>query len=631
MGNDLRLLLEDGENQEVEFKSSKGGLPKSLWETYSAFANTNGGIIVLGIAEKGDRLSIVDINPNALLKDFWSTINNPQKISRNILKDDDVNIIEYENKQLIKIHVRRAYRDEKPIYIEQNPLIGSYKRNYEGDYKCTEREVKAMLADQADETQDRKILEGFTIDDLDIDSINSYRSRLAALKPNHPFLAKDIQAFLNEVGAWGKSRSSKLEGITAAGLLMFGKERSIVDEFPNYFLDYREYSKDILQSRWLHRIISNDGTWTGNVYEFFFKVINRLTEDLNIPFHTVDLLRREDTNVHIALREALANTLLHTDFYGERGIVIEKHSTSITFSNPGSMRVSIPQAVQGGISDPRNSNLFKMFTLIGLGERAGSGIPVIVQAWQEQHWRFPEITEEVQPDRTILKLLTMSLLPNESIQFFKTCLKERYHMLNKEHILALVTAHQEQSVSNARLQILLEQHPQELNKLLNFLVDQGFLISQGKGRWTRYVLSDFFNVAFSDDKEEQKQHSTSWKQHKDHLEQHSEPWKQHKDTSNLLNEQPLTDDDPTEMQLQQIAQRVNKGKRTNVIAMNQVILELCAIKAMDMKTLAAMLNRNEASLYNHYIMRLVRERKLKKMYKKDIASWVYVNEENNLE
>ncbi len=60
--------------------------------------------------------------------------------------------------------------------------------------------------------------------------------------------------------------------------------------------------------------------------------------------------------------------------------------------------------LKGGISDPRNKALMKMFNLIGIGERAGSGVPDIYGVWEQQGWRQPEVIEEYGPDRTILKL-----------------------------------------------------------------------------------------------------------------------------------------------------------------------------------------------------------------------------------
>ena len=58
----------------------------------------------------------------------------------------------------------------------------------------------------------------------------------------------------------------------------------------------------------------------------------------------------------------------------------------------------------GGISDPRNKNLMKMFTLLGIGERAGSGILDIYQVWADQGWNSPVVEEFYNPDRTRLSL-----------------------------------------------------------------------------------------------------------------------------------------------------------------------------------------------------------------------------------
>ena len=60
--------------------------------------------------------------------------------------------------------------------------------------------------------------------------------------------------------------------------------------------------------------------------------------------------------------------------------------------------------LKGGISDPRNKALMKMFNLIGIGERAGSGVPDIYSVWEQQGWKLPEVIEQYGPDRTILKL-----------------------------------------------------------------------------------------------------------------------------------------------------------------------------------------------------------------------------------
>ena len=84
--------------------------------------------------------------------------------------------------------------------------------------------------------------------------------------------------------------------------------------------------------------------------------------------------------------------------------MIRKDTDSIVMENPGSIRTGKAQMLKGGISDPRNKALMKMFNLIGIGERAGSGVPDIYGVWEQQGWEKPEVTEEYGPDRTILKL-----------------------------------------------------------------------------------------------------------------------------------------------------------------------------------------------------------------------------------
>ena len=183
---------------------------------------------------------------------------------------------------------------------------------------------------------------------------------------------------------------------------MFGEEYRILYEYPEYFLDYREMLDPTI--RWTDRLQSSSGDWTGNLFDFFFRVNSKLTKDLKIPFKLEGITRIDDTPVHKALREALANCLVNTDFFVPRGVVIRKDANSITIENPGYIRTGKDQMLKGGISDPRNKALMKMFNMIGIGERAGSGVPDIFAVWESQGWKAPEVEEQYNPDRTILKL-----------------------------------------------------------------------------------------------------------------------------------------------------------------------------------------------------------------------------------
>lgn len=210
------------ESADLEMKSAKGGLPGSLWETYSAFANTNGGTILLGIAEKGKGLDIHGIDdPSKLIDNIWSSLNNPTKVSVNIIQPHNLNVMPFQGKSIIKMQVPRASRSERPVYLNNDPLRSTYRRDHTGDYRCTPEEVRRMFADQSAQPADSRILQGFEIDDLDKATITQFRNRVASTNPTHPWLLEDDQELLEKLGGWRRDRSTREEGITVAGILMF--------------------------------------------------------------------------------------------------------------------------------------------------------------------------------------------------------------------------------------------------------------------------------------------------------------------------------------------------------------------------------------------------------------------------
>ena len=137
---DLNHLEKYTENNRIEAKKALGGLPHSIWETYSAFANTLGGIILLGVEEYKDKtLHTVDLpDPEGLVKEFCDAVNNPNKTSVNLLTSKHVRIERVNGDRIIVIEVPRAQRYYKPVFVDGNPVSGTYRRNGEGDYHCTE-------------------------------------------------------------------------------------------------------------------------------------------------------------------------------------------------------------------------------------------------------------------------------------------------------------------------------------------------------------------------------------------------------------------------------------------------------------------------------------------------------------
>jgi len=473
------------ENNRIEAKKAVGGLPKSIWETYSAFANTLGGIILLGVEEYPDKsLHPVELtDPEKLVKDFWDAVNNIKTVCVNILSDKDVTIEEIDGKRIVAIQVPRAHRGDKPVYIGDNPIAGSYRRNGEGDYKCTKEEVHAMMRDAAVKSQDMTVLEEMGLDVFDYDSVKRYRIRMKTYRPGHVWEELEDVEFLYKLGAVGRSSDGKMHP-TAAGLLMFGYEYEIVKEFHAYFLDYQERMDP--STRWTDRIVSTSGNWSGNIYDFYFRVYNKIAQDIKIPFKMEGGDRIDDTPIHKALREALANCLINADYYGRQGLVIVKKKDVITLSNPGGFRIDVETAKSGGVSDPRNSTLIKMFNLIDIGERSGSGIPNIFSVWKKQGWPAPLITESFEPDRITLSLeIEKSGDKKAAIKTGdkKPAVKTHVH---KQAIISYLTKNI--SAKSSDIADLLGLKPTRAREILSDMVDQEILVPEGGNKNRTYKL-----------------------------------------------------------------------------------------------------------------------------------------------
>ena len=96
----------------------------------------------------------------------------------------------------------------------------------------------------------------------------------------------------------------------------------------------------------------------------------------------------------------MANALIHADYHGRRGIVIDKYPKRLEVSNPGTLRMSKSVAIAGGTSDARNGKIFNIFSLVRIGERSGMGLSSLYGVWEKEKFAAPSIVESYEPDRT---------------------------------------------------------------------------------------------------------------------------------------------------------------------------------------------------------------------------------------
>ena len=136
------------ENNRLEAKLATGGLPHSIWETYSAFANTYGGVILLGVEELPDHSLRVQglLDPQGMVEEFIAGLDDPAVVSVNLLREEDIQILHVDGGDIVAITVPMAERDQLPVYIGSNLRRGAYRRSGDGDYHCTQAELNAMLS-----------------------------------------------------------------------------------------------------------------------------------------------------------------------------------------------------------------------------------------------------------------------------------------------------------------------------------------------------------------------------------------------------------------------------------------------------------------------------------------------------
>ena len=398
------LIIRDGrclntESMGFEAKSARRGIPRSLWESYSAFANTAGGTIVLGLDEPEDGGGFVLSgvrSADSMRDDMWSTLNNPEKISVNVLTDRDLEVVAAGGVELIVLHVPMADRTLRPVYVG-SVNSGTYKRNGSGDYHCNAEDIAAMYRDAAPQSRDSLPAATAGMDDLDAGSVEAFRKAMSSNTGTvGGWTDEPREEFLRLIGAARRGEDGIMRP-TMAGLMMFGRGSIVQMTVPGFTLDYREYPDE--GDEWSLRRLSGMPDWTGNLFDFYTYVVNRLPQTVGTGFSVPDgITRSDDTDLLRALREVVTNALAHADYWGRRGVRIEMRPGRLVVSNPGRFRVPVSEAEEGGCSDPRNETLLRMLNYIGKAERAGSGVRNVFRICRDLGLESPRIEEGYSPD-----------------------------------------------------------------------------------------------------------------------------------------------------------------------------------------------------------------------------------------
>lgn len=350
-----------------------------------------------------------------------------------------------------------------------------------------------MLRDASDSGNDGGLLNGYTMDDIDINSLRSYRIEFEHRNPDHVWNGEDDLTFLKNMGGYAVDRTTEKGWLTAAGLLMFGKGLAVRERFDNIRMDYIDESNLLHGSRWSDRL-TYDGMWENNLYNFIRQVMPKLVVGLKRPFRLEGMVRIDDTPIHKAIREAIVNMMIHSDYLITGVLKIIKSDKGFYFSNPGNLKLPVQTIYEGGHSVARNPRIQTMFRMIGFGDNIGSGFPTILSAWGEEKWRKPDLSQNEELHQVDLKLWMISLMPSECSEYLRNLFGWEYSELTKDAQIILGTAYLEKDVTNTRMQPILELNSIEIGHILSSLVERNMLIANRNGRWTSYHLNTEYKI-----------------------------------------------------------------------------------------------------------------------------------------
>ena len=417
-----------------------------------------------------------------------------QNVNIPLLKENDVQDVEYDGNHFLLFHIPRVDRSLRPVYCGLDPYTGTYRRDIDGDYHCSREEVSSMFSDaNLKDPIDGKILENYGKEDLDDASIKQYRRKFEQAKPDHVWNALSEDEFLEKINVFKRNRETGEYGITRAGILMFGTYSAIMDACPNFFPDYQEIQD--VKDRWVNRICP-DGNWESNLFQFYSRVLPILQNFLPKPFILKNNQRIEETPAHIAVREALTNAIVHADYTESASLNVYKYPNKMVFSNPGTMLISINQFYKGGESVCRNKYLQTMFSFLGSAERAGSGADKILRGWDNQKWKRPFIVERVRPNKVELTMSLETWLDDSIKENLTGIFGKKLESLTHEQLLTLSLAFSEEEISNERLQYALNMHRSDITSMLRTLCDKHFLESSGYGRGMTYHVYGVNSATF---------------------------------------------------------------------------------------------------------------------------------------
>ena len=476
--------LNDIEWNDFEVKEASGGLPSSMWETVSAFSNTAGGWIVVGVKEKksdtGQSFIVTGVpEPEKLEESIMTTLRSRTKF--NTLISSRVVKQKIDGKTVLAFEIPLS--PHRPVAIKSTGAV--YIRTGSGDSIASDMEVDAIVRDSAFGSKSEMEVSGTGFKDLNLESLASYRSYLRDFnRPlSYPTLNdEDFCSKLNIVLASGK--------LSYGSLLMFGKRDSVLKALPNFWIDYMEVpgaSYNDASRRYTYRMPEQE-----NIWESFQLILGRLRNFVDAPYvEGPDIFGTEDNSQLFCLREGLVNFCAHTDYFAAAHPTIRVFADKIVMQNPGRFILGVDEFRSRILSMPRNPSIIKFFRYPKLSENAGYGIDKILR------WKDLTGNAVVFDSDTLISTVTyplksdnsrhdeMHVTDNVTDGENKVVVGENNGENNGENKV-IDAIRRNPKISQAQIALLTEIPQRTVNRIIASLRDRGKLVRIGKtkgGYW----------------------------------------------------------------------------------------------------------------------------------------------------
>ena len=417
-----RLRALGADHLTCEVKRAKGGLPVSLWESVSAFANGSGGQILLGIDERsGFSVTGVD-DPAAAESQLGALCSEMEPPVR-----AEIQTVTYEGRQVVVCTVPQISRDQRPCHKRAlGPWAGSRIRVADGDRKLTDYEVAVLLANRTEQRHDLTPIAHANPADLDAELIQSYLRRIRETK-GEIFRRLDDTHALSLLNVITEADGRMVP--TLAGLLAFGVyPQSAEPQLNLTFVGYPANTPGVL-GRVGERFVENvsvDGPIPLIVAECL-RVLKRNMRRRSIVsgIYRVDEWEYPEEVV----REAVVNALVHRDYAeAARGmqVQVELYPDRLVIRNPGGLYGPVDVSSLGisTVTSSRNKALLKILEDTPLGdghmvcENRGSGIARMLMALTEAGMEPPHFIDDI--STFTVEFPNHALLDSEALDWLST-------------------------------------------------------------------------------------------------------------------------------------------------------------------------------------------------------------------